>query len=130
MTKAIAPVHTPTAEPVASPRRAATDQPSGPTAPPFREVLQKELSRGAPLRFSAHALGRLEGRRINLTPEDHARLASAVDKAAQKGAKESLVLLGDLAFIVSVHHRTVITAMDGESIRENVFTHIDSAVVL
>lgn len=130
MTKAIRSFPIPTAEPVALPRGGVAGKPSGPAAQPFREVFEKELSRGEALKFSAHALSRLEGRHINLTPRDQARLAGAVDRAAQKGARESLVLLGDLAFIVSVRHRTVITAMDGESLRENVFTNIDSAVVL
>ena len=59
------------------------------------------------------------------------QLKSAVDKAAQKGARESLILMNnDLALVVSVTNRTVITAMDGASIRDNVFTNIDSAVIV
>ena len=59
------------------------------------------------------------------------QLKSAVDKAAQKGARESLILMNnDLALVVSVTNRTVITAMDGSSIRDNVFTNIDSAVIV
>jgi flagellar operon protein len=59
------------------------------------------------------------------------QLGAAVDKAAQKGARESLVLMNrDLALVVSVTNRTVITAMDGNSIRDNVFTNIDSAVII
>lgn len=52
----------------------------------------------------------------------------AVEKAAAKGAKDSLVIFNDLAFVVSVENRTVITALD--RVRERVFTHIDSAVIL
>jgi flagellar operon protein len=56
-------------------------------------------------------------------------LQRAVSRAEEKGAKDSLVLLRDLAFIVSVKNRTVVTAVDGEHIKENVFTNIDSAVI-
>jgi len=53
-----------------------------------------------------------------------------VSKAAAKGARESLILLDDKAFVVSVRNRTVITAVDGEHLKENVFTNIDSAVIV
>jgi flagellar operon protein len=57
-------------------------------------------------------------------------LENAVDKAASKGARESLVLLNDLAVLVSVRNRTVITAMERENMKEGVFTQIDSAVIV
>jgi flagellar operon protein len=81
------------------------------------------------LKFSAHAQARLKSRNIAMTPEMVDRLNRAVSGAEKKGAKDSLVLLSDLAFIVNVPNRTVVTAMDGESIRDNVFTNIDSAVI-
>ena len=49
---------------------------------------------------------------------------------AAKGARESLIYMNDLAFVVSVKNRTVITAMDGPSAKENIFTNIDSAAIL
>jgi len=52
-----------------------------------------------------------------------------VTRADEKGAKDSLVLLRDLAFIVNVKNRTVVTAVDGEHLKDNVFTNIDSAVI-
>ena len=58
------------------------------------------------------------------------KLDDAVDKMAQKGARESLIYMNDMAFVVSVANRTVITAMDGKSARENIFTNIDSAAIL
>jgi flagellar operon protein len=59
-----------------------------------------------------------------------AKINSAVDKAAAKGAKESLILMQDMALIVSVPNRTVVTAMDKQSMQDNVFTQIDSAVII
>jgi hypothetical protein len=32
--------------------------------------------------------------------------------------------------VVSIKNRTVITAVDGDSMRENVFTNIDSAAII
>jgi flagellar operon protein len=92
----------------------------------FENVLQEEL-RG--LKFSRHAQERLDSRQIRLNEADMASLQRAVTQAEEKGAKDSLVLLRDLAFIVSVANRTVVTAVDGEHIKENVFTNIDSAVI-
>ena len=83
------------------------------------------------VKFSQHAMQRLQTRNINMTPMQMDQLQSAVDKAAEKGARESLILMNkDLAFVVSVRNRTVITAMDGASIKDNVFTNIDSAVIV
>ncbi len=92
----------------------------------FEEVFQTELKE---LTFSKHAQQRLESRNVQLDQADLQRLGSAVDRAEQKGAQESLVLLRDMAFVVSVRNRTVITAMGGEHLKENVFTNIDSAVI-
>jgi flagellar operon protein len=97
---------------------------------PFDAVLQTTVDRGATLKFSAHAKERLGLRNINLSAEDMARMTDAVNKAAAKGARQSLLVMDDLAFIVSVTNRTVITALDGSSMKENVFTNIDSAVIV
>jgi flagellar operon protein len=82
------------------------------------------------LRFSQHALERMANRGIAFKPEDITRLNDAVDRAAKKGSKESLVLMGDNAFIISVKNKTVVTAMDREAMKENVFTNIDSTVII
>jgi len=97
----------------------------------FRELLEEQLAATAPdVRFSAHAQARLESRGIELTESDLSRIREALDRAEAKGAKESLVVMDDLALVVSVPHRTVITAIDGPSRRGNVFTNIDSAVIV
>lgn len=93
--------------------------------PDFQEVLNRKL-----LKFSHHAEVRLKQRGIELEAEQLAKLATAIDQAAAKGAKDSLLLMNDWAFIVNVQNRTVITAMDGTSMKNNVFTQIDSAVIV
>lgn len=94
----------------------------------FAQTLQQQLQRQG-LQFSGHAQERLRQRSIHLTQDDMARLEDAVARAQAKGARESLVLMDDLAFIVSVQNRTVITAVDEANRKENVFTNIDSVVI-
>ncbi|WP_223066776.1 TIGR02530 family flagellar biosynthesis protein [Paenibacillus caui] len=91
----------------------------------FKELLGHEL-----VRFSNHAAKRMEQRGIELRPEQLGKIGQAIDNAAAKGAKESLILMKDMAFIVNVGNRTVVTAMDGNSMKDNVFTQIDSAVII
>jgi len=93
----------------------------------FSQILSSKLE--SEVKFSAHASTRLKSRSIEITPEIMGKLEKAVSGAANKGARDSLILMKDLAFIVNIPNRTVITAMDGESLKENVFTNIDSAVI-
>ena len=84
----------------------------------------------AGIKFSGHAQTRLASRQITLSDSDVARLGQAMTKAATKGAKDSLVLLDKTAFVVSVANRTVITAVASDALKENIFTNIDSAMIL
>jgi len=95
----------------------------------FRDVLENQLASGE-IKFSSHARQRLEVRNIRLTGDDLAKISSAVDRAAQKGSRDSLIMMNNLAFVVSVKNKTVITAMDNASMKEHVFTNIDSAVIV
>jgi flagellar operon protein len=82
------------------------------------------------LKFSNHAVERMQTRGIRYTPEDMTRLNEAVNKAAAKGSKDSLILMQDSALIVSVKNKTVVTVMDKTALKENVFTNIDSTIVM
>jgi flagellar operon protein len=82
------------------------------------------------LKFSAHAKARLQSRNIDLNAEDMAQLQEAVKKVQAKGSRESLILSDKGAFLVSVENNTVITAMDRDSLKENVFTNIDSTIMI
>jgi flagellar operon protein len=81
------------------------------------------------VRFSAHAQTRLQSRQIALDGTQMDRLEGAVQKAAGKGSRDALVLMDDLAMVVSVTNRTVVTVVDKENLKQNVFTNIDSAVI-
>ncbi len=103
----------------------------------FREVLnsktlQQELavSQAEDLKFSKHAVGRLAERNIELSTEQLERLNKGARKAGQKGIKDSLVIVDELAFIVNVPNHTVVTAMDSKETSENVFTNINGAVIM
>ena len=78
--------------------------------------------------FSNHAQSRMQSREINLNSENVNRLSDAIDKAEKRGGKSSLVMVDDLAFIVNVQSRTVVTALDKGQRCEGVFTQIDSVV--
>lgn len=115
--------------------------PQAPSAAPQRPVTSQAASAGisfaeqlsqaqeAGLKFSNHAQKRLQSRSIQLPDDGLARLAEAVDKAEKRGGKESLVLMDELAFIVNVPNRVVVTALDARSRGEGVFTQIDSVVI-
>ena len=100
------------------------------THEPFDAVIRKEIDKLNGVKFSAHALQRLSARNIQLTAEDKAKIAEAIDRAQAKGAKDSLVLVHGAALVVSVKNRTVVTVLDRSELRGNVFTNIDSAVVM
>lgn len=104
----------------------------------FLEILQqsqsilsaKQTDTTQELKFSKHASQRLNDRNISLTEEQLQRLEDGAQKASNKGIKESLVLLDDLAFIVNTKNNTVVTAMNHSSDAENIYTNIDGAVII
>lgn len=112
--------------------RPAPERTAGAGDGAFAAVLRERLAARptGTVQFSRHALDRLQASGRLLTPGQVRDLEEAVARAAAKGARDALVLLGDLALVVSVQNRTVITAVAGERMREQVFTQIDSAVIV
>ena len=95
----------------------------------FQEIL--ESTQGSrEVRFSKHAAQRLSNRNIELTQNQKERLQEGTAKASQKGIRESLVLVDQLAFIVNIPNNTVVTAMQQNETDENIFTNIDGAVII
>ncbi|HCX64241.1 MAG TPA: hypothetical protein DHN33_03420 [Eubacteriaceae bacterium] len=93
----------------------------------FQEALHKELEKAKPtVKMSAHATERMEKRDIALTAEDYQKIEEAMNTLEKKGAKESLLLYKDAAFIASIQNRTIITAMKDSDV--DTVTQIDSAV--
>lgn len=96
----------------------------------FDEVLREKQSALDPLKFSKHAVSRLNDRNISLSAAQSRRLEDGVSKASAKGINESLVLVDSLAFIVNIPNKTVVTAIDKADAGENIFTNIDGAVIV
>ena len=96
----------------------------------FAEELKSKLG-SKEVEFSSHAIKRLESRQIDVIGNDKLeRLTKGVELAAEKGSEESLILVDSTAFIVSVKNNTVITTVSAEDLKGNVFTNIDSAVIV
>lgn len=100
----------------------------------FEDVLRQKqnesVMESSTLRFSKHAINRLNDRNIFLTDSQNARLEKGVKQAGEKGIQESLLLLDSLAFIVNIPNKTVVTAMETTETNSNVFTNIDGAVII
>lgn len=91
----------------------------------FSSIFEQELDK---IKFSNHALKRLENRNIQLDNSEINKIQDAVNKAEQKGSKDSLVMMNNTAFIVNIPNRTVVTALPVDESNENIFTNIDSVV--
>jgi flagellar operon protein len=120
--------------PQADRRTSNTNAPAAPSD--FSELLRAKQGIAPPqtkpsdaLKFSAHAQTRIQSRHIALDSARMERLQTAVQKAAGKGAKDALVLMDELAMVVSVTNKTVVTVVDRDNLKNNVFTNIDSAVI-
>ncbi len=84
---------------------------------------------GNDLRLSRHAQKRVDTRDLDLDHGRMDRLNNAVSQAAAKGSRNSVVMLDNLAVVVDVRQRTVVTAMQQQGGSQRVFTNIDSVVI-
>lgn len=124
-TSAVTTVHAPGAQSVNN-----TTQPQD---SPFAKTLEAELARqgDSGVTFSRHAMERIGDRNIDMAENDKlGRLNKAVEVATQKGSNETLVLLDRTAFLVSVKNNKVITTLTQEDMQGNIFTNIDSTVIM
>ncbi len=95
----------------------------------FASILSNMTGKGR-VAFSQHAQARMQERQLSFDDAQLAQLDDTVSRLAQKGAREALIYLNDIALVVSVTNRTVITAMDGTSAKDNLFMNIDSAAII
>ncbi|MBN2280471.1 MAG: flagellar protein [Candidatus Marinimicrobia bacterium] len=95
--------------------------------PDFNDVLQSVIKPEQEIQFSAHAQKRITSRNITV---DMDRLETGLQQLQKKGSKNSLLLIDNDAFLVNVKNKTVITAVDQQSIKNNVFTNIDSVAIV
>ncbi len=98
--------------------------------PSFHELLKKNLNENKGVDFSKHAMKRAVHHQINLSAENLERLNEAVRLADQKRLEDTLIIMDDSAFVVNVKNNTVITAMNKNEMKGNVFTNINGAVIV
>ena len=98
--------------------------------PSFKKIIANKIKEKTGIKFSRHAQNRIVSRNINFNDKQLKQLQKGVQKLEEKGARDSLVMVNDVAYVVSVENKTVITAIDDENVKENVFTNIDSAVFM
>ena len=104
---------------------------TGSTEISFEEVLRqqvKDKEQTEELKFSKHAVQRLNDRNISLSETQLERLQNGARLSSEKGIRESLVVMDEYAFIVNTRNNTVITAMEEGRQGENIYTNIDGAV--
>ncbi len=94
----------------------------------FKDIF-KEKFRENEVTFSKHANERISERNIDVSPEVTDKLNEAVEQAKDKGLKNVLVMIDNQAFIVSTMSNKVITAVNSNELKENIFTNIDGAVI-
>jgi flagellar operon protein len=80
------------------------------------------------LTISKHAEIRLRDRNIMLSGAQKEKIANALAKADSKGVRDVLVIIDGLAIVADTKSMTIITAADGNNLRQNIFTNIDGAV--
>ena len=96
----------------------------------FNQILEQHIKNNKELKFSKHATERLRERNIQLDHKEIARLDKAIDNAAKKGIKETLIIMDNRAFIASVSNKTIITATTEGDMKDNIFTNIDGVVII
>ena len=95
----------------------------------FEDIFAKKLFDNKEVKFSKHAESRLQTRNIQLTDEQKGKLNDAINRAGEKNVKESLVMIDDIAFVVNVREKNVVTVLNKDEMKNNVFTNIDGAVI-
>jgi len=98
----------------------------------FKDIFKKNIDNynNSEIIFSKHAIERLENRNINLSKNQIDKIEEGIKKAKNKGIKESLVLVDNLALVINIDKKIVITAMDKNESKEKIFTNIDGAIII
>lgn len=100
------------------------------TGTSFRNILNNKLNPNESFLISKHAASRLKVRNISFNKEDMNKINKAINKALEKGCKESVIVYKNTALLASIKNRTIITACDTNNDEENIFTNVDSVVIV
>jgi len=97
----------------------------------FNQLLKDQIKDNQnEISLSTHAAKRIQERNLNMDKGELQKLSSAFKKLETKGGQDSLIITENAAYIVDVPNRKVVTAMDKENLLENVFTKIDSTIMV
>lgn len=96
----------------------------------FDQVLNTIENKSSEIKFSKHASKRLNNRNIDISTEEIKRLEDAFTKAEKSGVKDALILMDNKAFIANIKSKTIVTTVEKEALKQNVFTNIDGAVII
>jgi len=108
----------------------ATNTETKKTEVSFKDLLEKQINKQESFVISNHASERLKQRNISFNEADMKIINEGINKAEAKGCQQSLILYKSAALVTSIKNRTIITAVDKESSQGNVFTNIDSVIML
>ena len=92
----------------------------------FEDVLNSEKK----LKFSAHAQKRMESRNITINSDEMKKIEESVAKLRNKGCQDSVILSQDRAYVISIKNNPVVTIVDEGSLKDSVFTNIDSMTLV
>ncbi|WP_234119848.1 TIGR02530 family flagellar biosynthesis protein [Clostridium hydrogenum] len=109
---------------------AAVKNKSNKQASAFEKILDENIDKNTGFSISNHAAERIKDRNISLNENDMKKINEGINEANKKGSKDCLILYKDVALVTSIKNRTIITAVDKSSSKGNVFTNIDSVVLL
>ncbi len=96
----------------------------------FNQILESIKNNEDEIKFSKHASKRINSRNIKLNSEEISKLKEAFSKAENKGVKDALIIMGDKGFIANIKNKTIVTTVDKNELKDNIFTNIDGAVIL
>lgn len=94
----------------------------------FKGILDNAKTKNEGFTVSKHAALRLN--EINFTEKDMKEIEKGFEIAKDKNSKNTVMLYKDVALIASVENKTLITAVERERAKDNIFTNIDSVVIL
>lgn len=98
----------------------------------FKDILNEKFQKEKvdnEVVFSKHANQRIIERNIDVSADVTDKLNEAAEQAKDKGLKNVLVMIDNQAFIISTMNNKVITAVNSNDLKENIFTNIDGAVI-
>ena len=90
----------------------------------FADFFNQEL-----VKFSGNVQNAMVSQEMTLSDIDLLRLDEAIEKAKDKNARESLIILDNKMFVVSIDSKTVLSMFEKNNMDSSVITNIDSAVI-